>query len=98
MRAQRGGHPYIGRRLARLLRSEHFDDCRLDAIVLESDVVGLHAMRSQYEQRLARIPQLGYMDAEAAAHLVAATERFFSAPDANLVMMRFLGTGTKPAR
>jgi SAM-dependent methyltransferase len=98
MRAQRGGHPYIGRRLARLLRSEHFDDCRLDAIVLESDVVGLHAMRSQFDQRLARISQLGYIETEAAARLVAATERFFEAPDANLVVMRYLGTGTKPAR
>lgn len=97
VRTERGADPYIGRRLARLLRAEHFDHCRLSTILLESDVVGLDAMQSQFNaQQFARFPQLGFLDAEAVARLVAATERFFAAPDPNLVIVRFLATGTKP--
>lgn len=81
--AARGGNRSIGKHLLRILRAAGFEDLRLEAFVVHSDMFGLDGFRQA----------LGLTD----ERLRAALAPFEAASDPLIMAVGFAACGTKPA-
>ena len=96
--AREAGDRQIGRKLWRLLASAGFVEVDLSAVVFHSDELGLEPFRAQFDPRRYRaFLGSGGLTPEEWHAYQAAVSQLFAAPDAFILQLVLLATGTKPA-
>lgn len=94
--AVRGGDRLIGRRLHRVLEDGGFRDARLDVFAYHSDALGLDAFEPQLSaDRLLPLVAGGVISASDLDVVRHAHRRFREAPGAFVMMLGFIGSGTR---
>ena len=95
--AECGGDRLIGRRLHRILTAAGFSDVSLDTFVYHSDDLGLAAFEPQLTpDRLLPLVARGLLSDVELQTMRRAYERFMKSPTAFVMMVGFIGSGTKP--
>jgi SAM-dependent methyltransferase len=94
--AARGGDRLIGRKLHRVLRAGGFADARLDLFAYHSDAIGLDAFEPQLSaDRLLPLVRRGVISDTELDVVRGAHRKFREAPNAFVMMMGFIGSGTR---
>jgi len=99
LQASRGGNRLIGRELPALMRAAGFTDIRVEAIAISSDEVGLDVLAPQLNIRSRTAAMVAVNPAaERPCEVVAdAMDEFVKRPDAAMLLLLFMYSGTKPA-
>jgi SAM-dependent methyltransferase len=94
--AARGGDRLIGRKLHRVLRDGGFIDARLDVFAYHSDAIGLDAFEPQLSaDRLLPLAARGIISDAELDVVRQAHRKFREAPGAFVMMLGFIGSGTR---
>lgn len=94
--AERNGDRLIGRRLGRILRKAGHVDVNLEPFAVDSDVIGLEAMRPQLSpERLLPAMTQGYLSMQEYIRAQFLLERFMATPGAHVIQLGFIAQGVK---
>ncbi len=94
--AKRGGNPYVGRKLWRILQAAGFVNLDLEAVVCHSDASGIEAFLPQIDPEQAmHLAKQGMFSEEEVRSIIASRERFLSAPDPFILMQGLMACGEK---
>ncbi len=97
LQATYAGDREIGRKLWRLLADAGYVQLDLDMVVFHSDDLGLEAFLPQYDpERYRTFVSPGGLSAAEWEHYRQAYAQFLAAPDALIVQLIMLASGTKP--
>jgi ubiquinone/menaquinone biosynthesis C-methylase UbiE len=95
--AAQGGNRYIGRHLCRVLEAAGFVNLDLEAVIDDSDVLGIEAFSPQVDpDRLLRLVKAGMMTGEELERLRGAREAFLASDRPHILMVMLLACGEKP--
>ncbi|MFY4718903.1 class I SAM-dependent methyltransferase [Streptomyces sp. LaBMicrA B280] len=98
LQASRGGNRLIGRELGGLMRDAGFTDIKVEAVAISSEEVGMDVLAPQLDIRSRTHAMVSVNPAaERPCEIVAdAMDEFVARPDASMMLVFFMFSGTKP--
>ncbi|MET9960302.1 methyltransferase domain-containing protein [Streptomyces sp. NPDC006326] len=99
LQASRGGNRLIGREMGRLMREAGFTDIKVEAVAISSEEVGMDVLAPQLDIRSRTAAMVAVNPAaERPCEVTAdAMDEFLARPDASMMLVFFMFSGTKPA-
>jgi ubiquinone/menaquinone biosynthesis C-methylase UbiE len=99
LQASRGGNRLLGRELGQLMREAGFTDIKVEAVAISSEEVGMEVLAPQLNIRSRTAAMVAVNPAaERPCEIVAdAMDEFVARPDASMMLVFFMFSGTKPA-
>ncbi|WP_030692749.1 class I SAM-dependent methyltransferase [Streptomyces globisporus] len=99
LQAGRGGNRLIGRELGQLMKAAGFTDIKVEAIAISSEEVGMDVLAPQLNIRSRTAAMVAVNPAAQRPCEVTADamDEFLARPDASMMLVFFMFSGTKPA-
>jgi ubiquinone/menaquinone biosynthesis C-methylase UbiE len=93
----RGGDPFLGRKLWRILQTAGFENLDLETIAYHSDDVGIEAISEQFQpEHFLHLASLGMLSAQEAENTIAAMNKFLNSENPFILILGFMACGQKP--
>ncbi|MFD9724296.1 class I SAM-dependent methyltransferase [Streptomyces sp. NPDC059072] len=100
LQAGRGGNRLIGRELGGLMKAAGFTDIKVEAVAISSEEVGMDVLAPQLDirSRTAAMVAVNPAAERPCAVVADAMDEFVARPDASMMLVFFMFSGTKPQR